>query len=843
MVQQSIEDLVEVLRVGHPEQEATARAAGRLVDLIRNGQAAAVAEAGTAEALVRVLRAGKPEQESVAYAARTLSFLASQGQAAAVAEAGAAEALVGVLRAGKPEQRAVTYAADALCNLASKGQAVAVAETWAAEALVRVLRAGEPEQKSVADAALALAYLASEGQAMAVAEAGAAEALVRVLHAGKPEQRALGYAAFALGNLASKGQAAAVAEAGAAKALVGVLRAGEPNQEAVAEAVYALGKLAFKGQAVAVAEAGAAEALVGVLRAGKPEQEAVAVAACALGELASKGQAVAVAEAGAAEALVGVLRAGNPEHGAVSNAVDALNSLAYYGQAAAVAGAGAAEALVGVLRAGKPEQEAVADAANALGKLAVHEPLRATLRRAGVFEPLAEKLDAGVLAPHARFNGLAAVAMLYGEDAANEAANALLSRHDVAPLAVAALRSALAGTECDELSATTFSYFFTKLGNVLPQIRSMSVHAQTRDRLLEAGAAPLIIQGLNAAQTPADRLHAVRCLLNFAWAGPAAAESLRTSGAVETVTPWAEAADDDDGLLELRDAARGLLRALGVIEETAATDDGATQNEVDDVEASEEVVGDATGYAAVPAKKRYEYGVFLSHKQSDAKDFARSLHTLIEGRGVKCFLDVEFRGELNDLELIVSTSRTLLFVLSDNVFDSEWCMKELVAAVRNGVKVVFVLKEGAKWPDKQGQHVLNFPPPWLISARVPAEAQPAFLSKAISHNSDCYAAFAKDLLQRIDAQQEQIESLRGDVAAAAAAAASPAGSGAALARAHAALKAHLEGFHPGLVVYLGALIELGIETVEDLGEIDEVDVESLDLKKYHRGKFLKACGK
>jgi hypothetical protein len=139
---------------------------------------------------------------------------------------------------------------------------------------------------------------------------------------------------------------------------------------------------------------------------------------------------------------------------------------------------------------------------------------------------------------------------------------------------------------------------------------------------------------------------------------------------------------------------------------------------------------------------------------------------------------VKFRGELSDLELIVSMSRTLLFVLSDNVFESEWCMKELVAAVRNGVKVVFVLKESAKWPDKQGNHILNFPPPWLISVKVPAEAQPAFLSKAISHNSDYYAAFAKDLLQRIDAQQVQIDSLRGDVAAAAAAAASPAGSGA-----------------------------------------------------------------
>jgi hypothetical protein len=142
--------------------------------------------------------------------------------------------------------------------------------------------------------------------------------------------------------------------------------------------------------------------------------------------------------------------------------------------------------------------------------------------------------------------------------------------------------------------------------------------------------------------------------------------------------------------------------------------------------------------------------------------------------------------------------------------------------------------------------MLNFPPTWLISAKVPADVEPAFLSKAINHSSDHYAAFAKDLLQRIDAQQEQIDSLRGDVAAAAAAAStSPAagGSGAAvLAQAHAALEAHLAGVHPGLVTYIDALIELGVDTIEDLTELDEESIDSLKLKKMHRAKFLKACG-
>ena len=39
----------------------------------------------------------------------------------------------------------------------------------------------------------------------------------------------------------------------------------------------------------------------------------------------------------------------------------------------------------------------------------------------------------------------------------------------------------------------------------------------------------------------------------------------------------------------------------------------------------------------------YVYDCFLSHKRSEAKDFARALHTLFVTRGIKVFLDYEFR--------------------------------------------------------------------------------------------------------------------------------------------------------------------------------------------------------
>jgi hypothetical protein len=53
---------------------------------------------------------------------------------------------------------------------------------------------------------------------------------------------------------------------------------------------------------------------------------------------------------------------------------------------------------VALLRAGLPEHEATSEAATALGKLALHEPLRADMRRSGMFQPLAEKLSSRTLA-------------------------------------------------------------------------------------------------------------------------------------------------------------------------------------------------------------------------------------------------------------------------------------------------------------------------------------------------------------------------------------------------------------------------------------------------------------
>ena len=67
-------------------------------------------------------------------------------------------------------------------------------------------------------------------------------------------------------------------------------------------------------------------------------------------------------------------------------------------------------------------------------------------------------------------------------------------------------------------------------------------------------------------------------------------------------------------------------------------------------------------------------------------------------------------------------------------------------------------------------------------------------------------SFTAELLQKIDVQQAELSSLRSLVKP-----------DSALSDAHAALKAHLTGVHPGLVNYLDALIAMGRDRVEDLG--------------------------
>jgi hypothetical protein len=153
-----------------------------------------------------------------------------------------------------------------------------------------------------------------------------------------------------------------------------------------------------------------------------------------------------------------------------------------------------------------------------------------------------------------------------------------------------------------------------------------------------------------------------------------------------------------------------------------------------------------------PTLKRYD--IFLSHKQSDAKDFVRALHTMLTVHGYRCFLDVEFDGELGSLGEIVGQSGQLLFVLTDKVLESPWCIMELRAAVEHHVPITVIKKEGARWvePDS-GVRCLNFPS-YAELNRLPEEIRPVFQIKIVEHSDTYYASFIEKLFERIQAEED-----------------------------------------------------------------------------------------
>jgi hypothetical protein len=153
--------------------------------------------------------------------------------------------------------------------------------------------------------------------------------------------------------------------------------------------------------------------------------------------------------------------------------------------------------------------------------------------------------------------------------------------------------------------------------------------------------------------------------------------------------------------------------------------------------------------AETPGGGGKRYDLFLSHKQSDAKDFVRALHTMLSVHGYRCFLDVEFDGELGSLAEIVAQSKQVLFVLTDKVLESPWCLMELSAAVQHDVPVTVIKKEGARWiePDS-GLRSLNFPS-YAELNRLPEEIRPLFQIKIVEHSDTYYASFIEKLFERI----------------------------------------------------------------------------------------------
>lgn len=114
-------------------------------------------------------------------------------------------------------------------------------------------------------------------------------------------------------------------------------------------------------------------------------------------------------------------------------------------------------------------------------------------------------------------------------------------------------------------------------------------------------------------------------------------------------------------------------------------------------------------------RKADSFDVFISHRQaaqmqtetgvkrlSEGEDLAAEIYTFFKtphpDKGLKkplvMFLDKRYRGNLHDLVDIVARSRTFLFILSETVLHSAWCMLELLSATLNKVPMIFFKMEG-----------------------------------------------------------------------------------------------------------------------------------------------------
>lgn len=96
----------------------------------------------------------------------------------------------------------------------------------------------------------------------------------------------------------------------------------------------------------------------------------------------------------------------------------------------------------------------------------------------------------------------------------------------------------------------------------------------------------------------------------------------------------------------------------------------------------------------------YEYHIFLSHKQLTGADLAARLkfefHRLDPTLNI--FLDVDDLNDIQDLDETIQKSKVILFLITENVFGSDYVRKEIEMAARAGKKIILVRDENTPLP-------------------------------------------------------------------------------------------------------------------------------------------------
>jgi hypothetical protein len=84
--------------------------------------------------------------------------------------------------------------------------------------------------------------------------------------------------------------------------------------------------------------------------------------------------------------------------------------------------------------------------------------------------------------------------------------------------------------------------------------------------------------------------------------------------------------------------------------------------------------------------------IFLSHRQVTGQGIAMALRLELRSLNsqLQIFLDVKAEFDLHNLPLIVEKSKLFVFILTEGIFASEYCLKELETAVKLRKKICVV---------------------------------------------------------------------------------------------------------------------------------------------------------
>lgn len=287
------------------------------------------------------------------------------------------------------------------------------------------------------------------------------------------------------------------------------------------------------------------------------------------------------------------------------------------------------------------------------------------------------------------------------------------------------------------------------LQSILASVRSLTTNTELRAKLVNAGISTSLVQVLVTEGSVRDGLNAFDlalacdCIRRCAYSVELR-PAISAAGAVQALEQ-AKARGKDlggEGGFQLSQAATSAIAALNGSLDLPGIATLARNANLGALNKSTEGNHDMDKLEQLP-----HFNTFISHKRSDAQDFARSLHTVLVGQGFTCFLDVDNLEELHDLEMFVAGVDLLIFVLTDHIFESHWCLKELAAAVMAGVPVLLITKEGASWEHQSATS--PFPPDEVIQTLEPAACRQAFTNKALSHNNEYFSSFVSKLVSKV----------------------------------------------------------------------------------------------